>query len=266
MFVAMESVEVRRMDDALRHCSEVKTQISQTLKHIHRLEARYNQTDYAAILTDIENNMKQMKQRSDRSKSRTRSVEPYQKQRPRHQSNDRLAATIITTPTRIFSTPVKRHVPLEHKPRRALCKSSSSSNQSLFSLDADDTPLRSMRMMREENNKVRVDAIKLQRELDSMAMKLQYIQRERVRMQRVMAENSIYRSSSNSLLNQLENSYLLQSPKFDQSMCSTPVMSKRSRLDESNHTLRRIDVLYGTPLQKMQKRLRNVNAATIRSC
>lgn len=275
MLFAIESVEVRRMDDALRHCDEVKDHIGRMLQHVHRLEERYNQTDYSAILRDIENNMRQTRSRSDRSKSRTRSTEPYQKQRPRHQSTDRPtpAAVLVATPTKhidvatpskqIVGTPLMRSTPLDKKPRRALCRSASSSSQSLA---GDDTPLRSMRMMREENNRVRVDAIKLQRELDSMAMKLRCMERERLRVQRVMAENSLYQNSTDSLLLQLESSYLVQSPKPEPSMGSTPTAAKRTRLDEPNLTLRRIDVLYGTPLQKMHKRLRNVNATAIRSC
>lgn len=272
MLFATESVEVRRMDDALHHCDEVKDHIGQLLKHVHRLEERYNQTDYSAILRDIENNMRATRSRSDRSKSRTRSIEPYQKQRPRHQSTDQLTAAVLATPTKqmvrtpskqMVGTPLMRSTPLAKKPRRALCRSASSSSQSLA---GDDTPFRSMRMMREENNRVRVDAIKLQRELDSMAMKLRCMERERLRVQRVMAENSLYQNSTDSLLLQLEISYLLQSPKLEQSTCSTPNGAKRTRLDDSNHTLRRIDVLYGTPLQKMHKRLRNVNALAIRSC
>lgn len=257
--------EIDQMNVALRHCSELKGQINKTLSHVRRLDAKYNQTDYAAILANIENNLRTMKERSNRSKSAARTVTPYQKPRQRQSGLVATSPVVTTPPKPIANTPTKQRAAVS-KPRPLfISKSNASSSQSLTSLDDCQTPTRSIRTLFEQNNKVSVSAIKVQRELESMIAKLQYVQREQSRAHRLNTEQSIYRSSSNSLLNQVESKHL-DSPIAGRPMTSTPNKLKRSKLDESNLVMRRVQVMYGTPLQKMHKRLINLNASLVKTC
>lgn len=276
--------EVKRMNVALRHCAQLKTQLNDALAHVQQLDAKYNQTDYSAILRQIENNVRSVKTpalvTSVRSKSRNRIASPYQTQRslrqdkPKSKSNESLimAAAAVVTPIKSTNptpsdddTPKMRPSGLYRPHPLVITRSNASSNQSLPDMEMFDTPPRSLRVLRAESNRVKVDAIKVQRDLESMIMKLQHVQREQLRVHRLMSEQSIYLSSSNSLLNKVASSYL-SSPAYDRSKPSTPTSAKRSRFDDSEHVLRKVQVMYGTPLQKMHKRLKNLNAALVKSC
>lgn len=300
MSIAMKPTEeISRMNVALRHCSKLKVQLNNALAHVQHLDAKYNQTDYAAILRDIENNIRSVKSDKTsavRSKSRNRAASPYRKQRPlrenkpKSKSSETLSTTAAaitikpSTPTRMVATPIDSTrvvgtsiagtptagTPIAGTPKRRpaglmkprplyISASNASSNQSLSDAHIFNTPVRSIRELRADSNKAKVDAIKVQRDLEGMVMKLQFVQKEQRRVQRILAEQSLYRSSSNSLLHKLESSYL-------DSPAKTPASAKRTRLNESEFVLRKVQVMYGTPLQKMHKRLKNLNAALVKTC
>lgn len=256
----MESFEeLKQMNTALSHCSELKTQLNSTLKYIQRLNAKYNQTDYNAVIRNWEN-----------YRSRNQLASPYPKLSSRNDSS----IEQIMENTMNYGTPVKSSE--RSIKRRMKLKTSTPNKSKIASIEIatklfdGSTPKRSMRELKENNNKVTISAIKVQRDIESLITKLQVVQREQFRMQKLKMEQSIYQSSANSssgIFDQsFSNSSFALNCSYQSNYHNTSSNSSRLICDEPTRVLQKLQHQYATPLRNMHRRLSHLNASLIRTC
>lgn len=274
------SEEVSQINSALIHCNQLKTQLQGTLLHIQRLNTKYNQTDYMAVIHNLENY---------RRNSSLTSSSPYPKMRPRDQSmhnesggNDNSFSS---------STPVKRRPNLIRRmqmansstPKRSYI-SSLAMDDSMDSCPSDvDTPKRSVREVKTKNNTISVRTIKVQRNIEAIITQLQVLQRSQKKRQRQQMEQSLYQSCCNSSIGSpglLGHSRCMDSSQYSNSSFVTAFGStdsihnhsayhtpnKIGRYNEEQKTLDRVQRFYATPLQRMHKRLIHLNASLVSTC
>lgn len=274
-FVNMQSEEVSQINSALTHCSQLKTQLQGTLLHIQRLNSKYNQTDYMAVIRNLENYR--------RNSSLTTS--PYPKVHQRDCSNDRSdsfrrdrSCTPVKRPNLIRRMQLKKSITSTPKHSNGTrFEDSFDSNQSIDF----DTPKRSVREMKTNNNTVSVRTIKVQRNIEAIITHLQVMQRSYQKRQKQQREQSLYQSCCNSSI--ASPGYMGHSGCGDQSYGSfatafgsndslhehslyyTPNKSSRS-IQHDQKTLERVQRFYATPLQRMHKRLLHLNASLVSTC
>lgn len=251
----MESFEeIRQVNAALSHCSELKTQLNSALIYIQRLNAKYNQTDYNAVIRNLEN-----------YRSRNQLASPYSKPSPRNDHSIEQNMGNCSTPVKSSERATKRRLKL---------KTSTPNRSAITPIETTpkfidgSTPKRSMRELKENNNKVTINTIKVQRDIESIITKLQVVQREQLRMQRLKMEQSIYQSSANSLSSifdqSFSNSSFTSNCSYQSHYHNTPTSnSRRSIGDESTRVLQRLQHQYATPLKNMHRRLTHLNASLI---
>lgn len=275
------SEEVSQINSALSYCTQLKTQLRGTLLHIQHLNSKYNQTDYMAVIRNLENYRSranvasspypQMRHHGDQSvekKDYARSGTPVK--RPK-------MARRLQTTNSLTSTP-------KHPRVSRLADSFDSSGQSDF-----DTPKRSVRDMKKNGNNISVRTIKVQRNIEAIITHLQVIQRNHLKRRQQQLEQSLYQDSPNSSFgfgsfesNQspghfnhtrcMEQSFSSFGSEFGSndsllSSCLTPNKFNVSmQHNEDKRTLERVQRFYATPLQRMHKRLQFLNASLITTC
>lgn len=266
------SEEVSQINSALTHCIQLKTQLNSTLLHIQRLNSKYNQTDYMAVIRNLDNYR--------RSSGITSS--PYQKMRPRDHSVDEYDSNNSS------STPVKRSKMFRRiNGNSALTSTPKHSKLSLLadSFDSNhtdfDTPKRSVREMKSKTNEISVCKIKVQRNIEAIITHLQVMQKSHMKRRQQQLEQSLYQSCCNTSLG--SPGYLSRTQRSEQSNCSfTTAFGSTDSLHTSYHTprkfnatmqhdqdkrtLERVQRFYATPLQRMHKRLIHLNASLISTC
>lgn len=286
------SEEVSQINSALIHCNQLKTQLQGTLLHIQRLNTKYNQTDYMAVIHNLENYR--------RSSSLTSS--PYPKIRPRDQSirNNESGDdnNIFCSSTPVRRPPLYRRMQLNSStPKRSAlsqrmqCNSSTPKSANISPLMNDsscqsdfdfDTPKRSVRELKANNNTISVRTIKVQRNIEAIITQLQVLQKSQKKRQIKQMEQSLYQSCCNSSMaspGYLGHSYCTDSSLggssfvtafgstnslHNHSIYHTP--NKIGRYNDDQKTLERMQRFYATPLQRMHKRLINLNASLISTC
>lgn len=271
----MQSEEVSQINSALTHCGQLKTQLNSTLLHIQRLNSKYNQTDYMAVIRNLEN--------FRRNSSMTSS--PYPQVHQRDHSNDKSdsfrrdrSCTPVKRPNQFRRMQLKNSVTSTPKHLNSTrFDDSFDSNQSIDF----DTPKRSVREMKTNTNTVSVRTIKVQRNIEAIITHLQVMQRSHQKRQKQQQEQSLYQSCCNSSF--ASSGYMGQSGCVDRSFDSfatafgsndsvhnhsqyyTP--NKSSRLIQHDQkTLERVQRFYATPLQRMHKRLIHLNASLVSTC
>ena len=143
-----------------------------------------------------------------------------------------------------------------------------------------DTPKRSIREMKTNNNTISVRTIKVHRNIEAILTQLQVLQRSQKKRQRQQMEQSLYQSCCNSSIGSpglLGHSRCMDASSSFITACGsieslnnhsgayyTP--NKISRHDEGQKTLDRVQRFYATPLQRMHKRLIHLNASLISTC
>lgn len=299
MEIVQASEELNQINVALTHCSQVKSQLNGALLHIQRLNAKYNDTDYMAVIRNLE-------AFKNKNGSTPSTPQRSQKQRLDH-STDHLSSQ---------STPV--HSKKKLNIRRCIIKSKKKtltstpkqlelshlydySSLSLSNTDECDgdgdesTPKRSIRDLKRNNNTITVRTLKVQRNIESILTHLQVMQKIQKRNQRQMLEQSIYQdccnascgspghlghsscmednlnefiSMNNSIDSTFDNSSYGNGNHTNGNNSPIPISStkRRSVYDHQQHTLQKVQRFYATPLERMHKRLMHLNASLIRIC
>lgn len=268
MEIVQSSEEVNQINTALSHCTQLKTHLTGALLHIQRLNAKYNEVDYMSVIRNFE---------SYRSSSSATSTPYNRKKRP---------GTVDCSMDDISqqSTPVKSNKKANIRRRIVQLKNESQFDNSTLSNTTDDddesTPKRSMRELKRNNNTITVRTIKVQRNIEAILTHLQVMQKMQQRSQRHHLEQSLYQNCCNTSTgspghlghkNCLDHSFnsMNSSSCMDHSSINnspvTPVKRWTVR-DQQQHALRKVQRFYATPLERMHKRLINLNASLIRTC
>lgn len=295
MEIVQSSEELTQINAALTHCSQVKSQLNGALLHIQRLNAKYNETDYMAVIRNLEafrngnSSAPSTPQRlrknhldhsTDRHSSQSTPVHSKKKSNIRRCIIKSKKKTLTSTP---------KQLELSHLYD---CSSLSLSNTDD---DYDDsTPKRSMRDLKRNNNTITVRTLKVHRNIESILTHLQVMQKIQKRNHRQMLEQSIYQYCCNascgspghlghsscmehslSEFHSMNNS--IDSTLYNSSYSNvnrtngnppTPIPStkRRSIYDYQQYTLQKVQRFYATPLERMHKRLMHLNASLIRTC
>lgn len=284
------SEEVFQINSALIHCSKLKTQLHSTLMHIRRLNSRYNKTDYMDVVRNLENY---------RKSSSLTSSSPYPKIVRQHDhsltdesntsntsntSNDSIQCSTPVKPRRRRRPNQIRRLALNNALSSTPNRSKSKWNDTFDSdcdLGDDDTPRRSMRDVKTNNNTISVRTIKVQRNLESIITQLQVMQRSQKKRELHEMEQSLFQNCCNSStpspgllghnaccsINSSFESFVTahgSNDSLNHSIYHTP--NKFKRIDEDQKTLDRVQRFYATPLQRMHKRLIHLNASLVTTC
>lgn len=268
------SEEVSQINSALTHCVQLKTHLQSTLLHIQRLNTKYNQTDYMAVIRNLDNYRRPTSIASS----------PYQKiQRPR----DHSVHSVDEYDSDRCSTPVKRSQMFRRingngitsTPKRSKLSQladSFSTSQSDF-----DTPKRSVRQMKSKTNEISVCKIKVQRDIEALITHLQFIQKSHLKRHQQQLEQSLYQSCCNSsfgspgyhshmqCLEQSNYSFKTafgSNESFHSSYNTPRKFNASMQHDQDKRTLERVQRFYATPLQRMHKRLIHLNASLVSTC
>lgn len=287
--IMQSSEELVQINSALTHCAQLKTQLQSTILHIRSLNSKYNQTDYMAVIRNLDNYQR-------RSLS---SISPYPKQRRRDSSVDddyeydpcydgnrssHSTSTPVKRPNtfrrcqdngRFTSTP--KRLKLTQLADKFDCSQS----------DLDYTPKRSMRELKNESNTIFVRQIKLHREIEAVLTHIQVVSKDQLKRQKQELERSLYQSicSSPSFASPgspahfrcMQQSFGSGSKRssfyttanesiFNYTNYHTPKLNASRRLDADKRALERVQRSYATPLLRMQKRLTILNASLVSSC
>lgn len=274
------SEEVSQINSALSHCSQLKRQLQGTLLHIQQLSTKYNQTDYMAVIHNLENYRKS-------SSSLTSSTSPYPKKIRQRDQSVHNESGFDDDSFGINDTPMKRRPNSFRRMQMANNSTPKRSRVSTLMMDASmdscpsdvDTPKRSMREMKTNNNTISVRTIKVHRNIEAILTHLQVLQRSEKKRQRQLMEQSLYQNCCNSSIGSpglLGHSRCMDASSSLIAACGsieslhnhsgahTP--NKTSRRDEGQKTLDRVQRFYATPLQRMHKRLIHLNASLVSTC
>lgn len=274
------SEEVSQINSALSHCNQLKRQLQGTILHIQKLSTKYNQTDYMAVIHNLENYRK--------SSSLTSSASPYPKKIRQRDQSIHNESGFDDDSFGINHSPVKRR-PSQFR-RMQMANNSTPKRSRVSSLMMDDsmdscpsdvdTPKRSMREMKTNNNTISVRTIKVHRNIEAILTQLQVLQRSEKKRQRQQMEQSLYQSCCNSSIGSpglMGHSRCMDASSSFITACGsieslnnhsgayyTP--KKIGRHDDGQKTLDRVQRFYATPLQRMHKRLIHLNASLVSTC
>lgn len=210
MEIVQSSEELNQINAALTYCSQVKSRLNGALLHIRRLNAKYNDTDYMAVIRNVE---------AFRNQNNSAPSTPQQSHKNRlHHSTDRLSSQstpvhskknsnirrcIISKSKRKTFTSTPKQLELSHMYDCSSPSLLSNAND----CDGDgngngdgymeSTPKRSMRDLKRNNNTITVRTLKVQRNIESILTHLQVMQKIQKRNQRQMLEQSIYQNCYN---------------------------------------------------------------------
>lgn len=278
------SEEVSQINSALSCCTQLKTQLRGTLLHIQHLNSKYNQTDYMAVIRNLEKYASRANVAASSS--------PYPKMRQHDQSVEKSDGQVHSSTPKVKRPKMARRLQInntltstpKHPRITQLADSFDSSDQSDF-----DTPKRSVREMKQSCNNISVRTIKVQRNIEAIITHLQIMQRNHLKRRQRQMERSLYQDSPNSSCG-IESFESYQSPRhsshrrcMEQSFISfgsafesnysssssyhTPNKFNASmQHNEDKRTLERMQRFYATPLQRMHKRLIHLNASLITTC
>lgn len=260
------SEEVCQINSALIHCTQLKTQLQGTLLHIQRLNTQYNQTDYMAVIRNMENYRKS-------------TVSPYPKVRQRDQSAGESNSHQCSTPAKRPTMFRRRQLNVTSTPNQCaqLDKTFDLSHSDL------DTPKRSVREMKNSNNTINVRTIKVQRNIEAIIAQLQVLQKSHKKRHQHHLEQSLFQNCSNTSIGSpgqlghmhclehriasLGSSFGSNDSLHNHSGSNTPKNHKRAlQSNEDQKTLDRVKRFYATPLQRMHKRLTHLNASLVSTC
>lgn len=303
MEIVQSSEELNQINAALTHCSKVKSQLNGALLHIQRLNAKYNETDYMAVIRNLEAFRKQNSstpstpQRSNKIRLDHSTDHRSSQSTPVHSKKKLNIRRCIIKSKKKTLTSTPKQLELSH-----LYDCSSLSLSHTDDCDGDDdhndcnqsTPKRSMRDLKRNNNTITVRTLKVQRNIESILTHLQVMQKIQKQNQRQMLEQSIYQYCCNascgspghlghssciehslndlcSVNNSIDSTFNNSSYGNDNRSNGnphTPIPSikRRSAYDHQQHTLQKVQRFYATPLERMHKRLMHLNASLIRTC
>lgn len=276
------SEEVYQINSALTHCSQLKTQLHSTLLHIQHLNSKYNQTDYMAVIRNMENYGRTPRMTTTKKSSSSSSSSPYPMVRQRDHSVDSCdrvhSSTPVRRPTKFRRLQSSTNT-LTSTPKHYKFSHFDDSFDSCQSNDCD-TPRRSVREMKKNNNTISVRTIKVQREIEAIITHLNVMQKSHKKRQRQQLEQSLYQSCCNSSIASpgllghshcMDQSFVTACGStdslHDHSHCHTPNRFNRSiQQDKDQRTLEQVQRFYATPLQRMHKRLIHLNASLVSTC
>lgn len=266
MEIVQTSEEINQINTALGHCSQLKTHITGALLHIQRLNAKYNETDYMAVIRNMES------YRSNLSST------PYERKNRRGNdlnSMDLNNENICITPVKTIKRANIRRRIIQSK--KFMNASTDQLNITSNSTNGDDesTPKRSMHELKRNNNTITVRTLKVQRNIESILTHLQVMQKQQNRNKRHLLERSLYQNCCNTSCDspgQLGHAHCLESSfnsvnssNYSNDSMLTPTKKRWTIYDQQQATLQKVQRFYATPLEKMHKRLINLNASLVSS-
>lgn len=226
------SEEVNQINSALTHCTQLRTQLRGTLLYIQRLNSKYAQTDYMAVVRNLDN-YRRNQLSSSSSTSVSAAATPYPKVRSRQcsRSTDENNETgkNASNSNIIGSTPVKRtskmtrrrlggrhndqHHQEEEEEKAGINNATftSTPKRTKFDqlaaafefggsdIDDNGTPKRTVREMANKSNSISVCKIKVQRNIEAIITHLQVMQKQQVKRRQQQLEQSLYQSCSSNL-------------------------------------------------------------------
>lgn len=284
------SEEVNQINMALSHCSHLKSQLKGTMSHIRMLNSKYNAIDYMAVIRNLEKN---------RSHPSTPSKASERKKTPQKNVEDQFAMDFDenigcnqSTPMNSIKVSLQRCKAVNgRKTTLKLAKSLHFHDRNpVFKCDNNDlTPKRSMRDLKRNISTISVRTLKVQRNIEAIITQLQVIQKMHQRNEHHILEQSLYQNccnastespgrlghshctehSFNNIITWNNNSGNGTMMEKCATVTTTTLRTPTKRkfiLNEQQNTLRKVQLLYASPLQRMHKRLRNLNASIIEIC
>lgn len=279
------SEELIKIDTALDHCAQLKSQLSGTLLCVQQLNSKYNEIDYMASIRSLE------------AFYSSHGAQKFRSSIDLHQSHD--ISTNCSTP--VNKTRSKKNVILRRivATKKMKLNSSAPSKRSTpyptSTPISSSTPKRTIRDVKQNSNTVVVRTLKVQRNLEAIITQLQVMQKMHQRNHKKMLERSLYESCNNSMncsaspgklghMYCMDHSFGNNCSMYDSntsiSICDQSHYASKTNLSASTtspnkqqqsfnyekRTLQRIQQSYATPLQKMHKRLRYLNESLVRTC
>lgn len=281
----MQSEELSKINTALGHCIQLKSQLSGALVHIQRLNAKYNQIDYMETIRNLDAYYGRSMSCDDSFNSSftietNSSMEicgtPVNNNRKNAIFRRIVASKKLTLASPL--TPDKQSAPI---------------TPISFTSTPSSTPKRTVREVKRNNNTISVRTIKVQRNIEAIISKLRVMQKSHQRNNSKMLERSLYQTCNNSM-NQspgklghtdcMEHSFCnrsanisntsihdrrrsgMSTPKSNNALNETFTVKRSINFNEPQRILQRVQQTYATPLKQMHKRLMHLNASLVRTC
>lgn len=216
----MYSEETLKLNKALTYCLQLKSEINDTIGHIRQLSKKYDQIDYMIGFRELE--------QSYTLSSPCRKLTPIKYKTIRKK--------LIATSTPKTSTPI-----LSGKSRIAI---------DLSQIKRKRAP----REIKQNNNKIIVHMLKVQRNIESIINKMKVLQKIQHKQHTIALEQSLYQSCNNSSC---------YSPgKLGHSQCSLDHLTFNDNFggqylnnsQQKSHRTPIKETIYLTPLRQIQKR------------
>lgn len=231
------SEEVNQINSALTHCTQLRSQLRGTLLYIQRLNSKYANTDYMAVVRNLDNYRQQQQQATLQSSGAN---SPYPKVRPRqnqyrsidvineigggnsNSKNTSHGNIISSTPVKRSSKMVRRRLAGRQQQQAQDDGVADGINNATFTStpkrtkyaqlaaafefgnsgsDENGTPKRSVREMANQSNTISVCKIKVQRDIEATITHLQVMQKQQLKRRQQQLEQSLYQSCCSSTSN-----------------------------------------------------------------